>query len=170
MFTPNNEFLFDFEFEYPARWGLLEEDRSTNEKPPFSSSIRKRDPSKAVPDCEIEFGCDSRPTIILIALAIDPTPQWTEDFIARTHNLILNIDHIELISDQVILIDGYKAYVIMTYDSNLQTTTTSITFQVNDRGYVLVINLLSEEDLDGDFYQAFWEIIESIKFIDIPID
>lgn len=163
-FSPDNDSLFDFQFDYPANWDLLREDKSYRDNILVMDVIRKRDPSKPVPDCEIEFGCDTRPTIIFLAILIDPSTQSLEHSITTTRKLSQSIVHISIISEQVVIIDGYEGHAITTYNSILQTTTTSIILQVDNRSYSLVINLLAQEDLDGDFHKVFWDIVESIRF------
>lgn len=174
IYTPNNESLFNFEFEYPASWGSMQDDRAFESISVFTDGIRIKDPSKPVPDCPFsdsilirQFGCDTRPTILLHAYEIGPSPRWADDRINTTREAILAINQLELISDRVLSINGYEAQAItFTFDNSiLQTTTTSIAIQVDDRGYILVINYLTEEDLEGAFHQAFWNIIESIQFI-----
>ena len=169
IFIPNNESLINFEFRYPANWGSLQAERIFDSDTSLVDVIRIKDPSKAIPDCANEgpiiIGCDSRPTIVLHASKIDPSTRWADDHITSSREFLLAINHIELTSDRVVFIDGYKAQALTNYDSILQTSSTQVIVQVDDRGYIFFINLLSEEDLGGKFYEAFWDIIESIRFI-----
>lgn len=160
-YLPSNGSLFNIKFTYPSNWGRIIEKGRKKDR------IIIYDPSKEVPDCTGINHCDSRPAILFDVFVIEPHNNWLEKQINQSRKIYERDVRLELINEEAIIIDSEDGWSFTVYNTEYNSITKSIIVQNEHRGYFFSIGLSSIEEMEGEFFAEFIELIDNLKFIDV---
>ena len=141
---------------------------------PWCPTVRKINIKTSL-DFEIA-SCVFKPTITIIGYEMGPNPAFINFRLSEDIRINTQIPNITLVSNNKILIDGNPATVIIwnrdlrgrfpgMLSSSMYYWETNIYIHVGTQAYVLSLDEMPVEFLDGEFHQSFWEMIYSIKFV-----
>jgi len=120
--------------------------------------------------------CEFTPTISIFEYKNGYVSELIKYRIASEIDIYTNSPNFTLVRNDILFIDGRSANVIIgestlqnrirqfTYD-DLRQWDISIYIFVENRGYWFTLQDMPIKFLDGEFYQSFWKMINSIKFI-----